>query len=310
MGQFDTSDKAAPLAEPYARALDDFLAHLEKERRCSAHTIAAYRVDLAQFFDYCQDRLGTRPLDRLTHAEIRDYLGFVLSHGYERRSAARKLSSIRSFFRYLTRTGAVPASPARSVKSPRLGRKLPALLSQFQVAQALEPLGDSEAELRDIAILEVLYGSGLRVAELVGLNLPDIDFRRETIRVRGKGNKERILPLGRGERAALERYLARRSRPDSTPVFLSLRGRRLSVRAVRNIVGKLLSRVAGVTATNPHALRHAFATHLLERGADLRAVQELLGHASLSSTQIYTHLTVERLKKVYDKAHPRSGARD
>uniref|UniRef100_A0A7C4G8X1 Tyrosine recombinase XerC n=1 Tax=candidate division WOR-3 bacterium TaxID=2052148 RepID=A0A7C4G8X1_UNCW3 len=298
------------LPETYARTLADFLAHLEQERRCSKHTIAAYRLDLEQFFDYCIDRLDSRPLNRLTHAEIRDYLGFVLSHGYERRSAARKLSSIRSFFRYLVRTGAAPASPARTVKSPRLGRRLPALLSQFQVAQALEPLGDSEAALRDIAILEVLYGSGLRIAELVGLNLSDIDFRSETIKVRGKGNKERILPLGRAEREALERYLPKRSQPDAEPVFLSLRGRRLSIRAVRNIVGKLLSRVAGVTATNPHALRHAFATHLLERGADLRAVQELLGHASLSSTQVYTHLTVERLKRIYDKAHPRSGAKD
>jgi len=296
--------------EVYAAALADFLAHLAQERRCSPHTVTAYRIDLEQFFDYCQDRLAAKPLAGLTYADIRDYLGFMLSHGYERRSAARKLSTLKSFFRYLTRTGAIPGNPARSVKSPRLGRKLPPLLTQFQVAEALRPLGDFEPALRDIAILEVLYGSGLRVAELVGLNLSDIDFPRDTIRVRGKGNKERILPLGRAEREALELYIPKRSRPDAEPVFLNLRGKRISIRAVRNIVGKLLRRVAGVTAVNPHALRHAFATHLLERGADLRAVQELLGHASLSSTQIYTHLTVERLKKVYDKAHPRSGAND
>jgi len=156
--------------------------------------------------------------------------------------------------------------------------------------------------------METLYGSGLRAAELVGLNLSDIDFENETIRVRGKGAKERILPLGRQEKEALQRYLAKRKHKAAEPVFLNRHGGRLTTRSVQNIVRRMLRRVAGVTATNPHALRHAFATHLLERGADLRAVQELLGHASLSTTQVYTHLTIERLKKVYDKAHPRSGS--
>ncbi|MEO0005478.1 MAG: tyrosine-type recombinase/integrase, partial [candidate division WOR-3 bacterium] len=164
--------------------------------------------------------------------------------------------------------------------------------------------------LRAAAILETIYGSGLRASELVGLNRSDIDFEQETIRVRGKGGKERILPLGRKEKEALQRYLPVRPNPSAEAVFQNKDGKRLTSRSVQKIVASALSRIAGVTATNPHSLRHAFATHLLERGADLRAVQELLGHSSLSSTQIYTHLTVERLRKVYDKAHPRSGARN
>jgi site-specific recombinase XerD len=170
-------------------------------------------------------------------------------------------------------------------------------------------LGDGEQEvvLREKAILETLYGSGLRAAELVGLNVADVDFVADAIRVRGKGGKERIVPLGRAEKEALDKWLACRAHKDAEPVFTNNNGGRLTTRSIQNIVHKALSRVADATATNPHSLRHAFATHLLERGADLRAVQELLGHASLSTTQIYSHVTVERLKQVYNRAHPRSG---
>lgn len=196
------------------------------------------------------------------------------------------------------------------MKNPRPGSRLPGFLTQHQVQQALESGGDSEPELRATAVVETLYGSGLRAAELVGLDRADIDFAAETIRVRGKGGRERILPLGRAERTALEHYLAARRQPTAGPVFLNRQGGRLTTRSVQKIVRKALSRAADAAATNPHALRHAFATHLLERGADLRAVQELLGHASLATTQVYTHVTVERLRKVYDRAHPRSGADD
>lgn len=291
----------------YSAFLTDYLAYLEKERRCSPQTIRASRSDLGQFFDYCSDRLGGKPLSTLTYPDVRDFLGALLRYGYERRSASRKLSTVRSFFRYLVESGKLSHNPARPVKGPRVGRRLPGFLSQFQVQQALDVTGDTEAALRDHAILETLYGSGLRAAELVSLDRSSIDFQDESIRVLGKGSKERVLPLGRAERAAIEAYLAKRKNKDAEALFLNHAGRRLTTRSIQRLVQKALSRVADSSSAHPHALRHAFATHLLERGADLKSVQELLGHASLSTTQIYTHLTVERLRKVYDKAHPRSG---
>ncbi len=291
----------------YELLLEDYIAYLEKERRCSPHTVRATRSDLSQFFDYCNDRLAGRPLAELTHADVRDFLGALLRYGYERRSAGRKLSTVRSFLRHLVETGRLASNPARSVKGPRVGRRLPGFLSQFQVQQALDLPGDSEPALRDRAILETLYGSGLRASELVGLDRSSIDLQDDTIRVFGKGSKERVLPLGRAEKAAIEAYLAARRHRDAEALFLNHAGRRLTTRSVQRLVRKALSRVADAGSAHPHALRHAFATHLLERGADLKSVQELLGHASLSTTQVYTHLTVDRLKKVYDKAHPRSG---
>jgi integrase/recombinase XerC len=291
----------------YRSALNDFLNYLKKERNLSPHTVRSYQVDLAQFFDFCSDRLQAKPLTAIDRLDIRDFIGAVLRYGYSPRSTARKLSSIRSFFRYLVATNKSGTNPAQTIKGPHQEKKLPPLLTQFQVAQALTLLDNSLTSLRAAAILETIYGSGLRAAELVGLNRSDIDFEQETLRVRGKGNKERILPLGSKEKEALRKYLTARGFPDAEPVFLNRQGKRLTTRSIQKIVSRALSRIAGITATNPHALRHAFATHLLERGADLRAVQELLGHASLSSTQIYTHLTIERLRKVYDRAHPRSG---
>ncbi len=299
-----------PAPDACSRAVDDFLAHLAGERGCTPDTVRAYAGDLSQFREFWLDRLGGKPLERVDHDDVRDFLGLLLRGGYERRSAARKLSSVKAFFRYLVRCGRLPRSPARNVKGPRVEKKLPGFLTQFQVQQALELRGDSETELRNTAILETLYGSGLRAGELVGLDIRDVDFRADTVRVRGKGGKERIVPLGRAEKEALERYLAARRRRDAAALFLNNRGTRLTTRSVQNIVRRTLARVAGATATNPHALRHAFATHLLERGADLKAVQELLGHASLSSTQVYTHLSIERLKKAYARAHPRAGGRD
>ena len=304
-------DKSDPAQNPaYESAREDFLGWLEKEKQYSDHTLRSYATDLGQFFEFCSDRLAGKPLGALTHADIRDFLGALLRYGYEKRSAARKLSSVKSFLRFLVRKGTLAANPATAVKGPRLEQRLPGFLSQYQVREAIETKGDAEVMVRERAILETLYGSGLRAAELVGLNVADIDFPAEEIRVSrryGKGGKERIVPLGRAEKEALDRWLACRTHKDVTPVFTNNNGGRLTTRSIQNIVRKALSRVADATATNPHSLRHAFATHLLERGADLRAVQELLGHASLSTTQIYSHVTVERLKQVYNRAHPRSG---
>jgi len=296
-----------PRDPAYEAARDDFLAWLEKEKQYSDHTLRSYANDLGQFFEFCLDRLAGKPLAALTHADIRDFLGALLRYGYEKRSAARKLSSVKSFLRFLVRKGTLPANPATAVKGPRLEQRLPGFLTQYQVREAIEIKGNAEVVVRERAILETLYGSGLRAAELVGLNVADVDFVAETIRVRGKGGKERIVPLGRAEKQALDEWFARRTHEDAEPVFTNNHGGRLTTRSIQNIVRKALSRVADATAINPHSLRHAFATHLLERGADLRAVQELLGHVSLSSTQIYSHVTVERLKQVYNRAHPRSG---
>jgi len=296
----------------YDTALTDFLEHLSGERRLSPHTVRSYRTDLAQFFEYCHDRLQGLPLGQVGYAQVRDFLGTLLRYGYERRTAARKLSAVKSFFRYLALTGRIPANPARNVKGPRLEQRLPGFLSQFEVARALDIPGDDETSLRNKAMLEVLYGAGLRCAELVGLNGSDVDFAAEVIRVRGKGDRERLVPLGSHARAAVQAYLDQedRRRRTTEALFLNSRGGRLTTRSVQKIVRRCLGEVAEATARHPHALRHAFATHLLERGADLKSVQELLGHASLSSTQVYTHLSVERLRKVYDRAHPRSGARE
>ncbi len=296
-----------PGTRSYHAEREDFLGWLEKEKHYSDHTLKSYTNDLDQFFEFCSDRLGGKPLAALTHADIRDFLGALLRYGYEKRSAARKLSSVKSFLRFLVRKGTLQANPATAVKGPRLEQRLPGFLSQYQVREALEIKGNDEVVVRERAILETLYGSGLRAAELVGLNVADVDFVAETIRVRGKGGKERIVPLGRAEKQALDEWFAHRTHKDVEPVFTNSHGGRLTTRSIQNIVRKALSRVADATATNPHSLRHAFATHLLERGADLRAVQELLGHASLSTTQIYSHVTVERLKQIYNRAHPRSG---
>jgi len=301
-----------PRTSEYDHVLTLFLEHLGRERRLSEETIRAYRTDLKQFFEYCTDRLDSKPVSRLDYSDIRDFLGSLLRYGYERRTAARKLSAVKSLLGYLASVGQLPSSPARDVKGPRLEHRLPGFLTQFQVEQALDIPGDDERSCRNRAVLEMIYGSGLRAAELVGLNVDDLDMETETVSVRGKGGKERILPLGSKALEAVRAYLSHpdRSGRQSEALFLNLRSGRLTTRSVQQIVRKVLSGVAEATATNPHALRHAFATHLLERGADLKAVQELLGHSSLSTTQVYTHLSVERLRRSYDKAHPRSGSRN
>jgi integrase/recombinase XerC len=326
-----TPEPQDPRTRAYRAAREDFLAWLEKEKQYSDHTLRSYANDLSQFFEFCSDRLAGKPLATLTHADVRDFLGALLRYGYEKRSAARKLSTVKSFLRFLVRKGTIQANPATAVKGPRLEQRLPGFLTQYQTYEAIVFSEKSSKEARDEpvivkdapatmtqtqrltrnwALLETLYGSGLRAAELVGLDVSDINFVAEELRVsrrHGKGGKERIVPLGRRDKEALDRWLACRPHRDAEPVFINSRGARLTTRSIQYIVRKALSRVADATATNPHSLRHAFATHLLERGADLRAVQELLGHASLSTTQIYSHVTVERLKQVYNRAHPRSG---
>lgn len=287
--------------------INDFIKYLIQEKNFSLYTARAYQVDLSQFLEFLYDRKTGKDIIKVDREDVRDFIGYLLKYGYERSSVARKLSSLKSLYRYLMRKKLVSNNPARVVKTPKITKKLPGFLTQFQTQKLLDIQGNDEKSCRNRAIMEVLYGSGLRAQELVNLNVSDIDFYNEVILVRGKGSKERIIPLGSYAQKALKEYLSIRKDKNNPAVFLNLRGKRLTTRSVQQIVKSQIVRVADVVRVSPHTLRHSFATHLLERGADLKAVQELLGHSSLATTQIYTHLSVERLKKIYDKAHPRSG---
>lgn len=307
---------SGPAAGPIRGEIADFLLHLEKERQVSPHTVKAYRRDLADFSAFMGRHAGgdwsLASVDRLA---LRGFLGEMQRRGLAKRSMARALSAVRSFFRFLQVHQGLERAPVRGARAPRTGRSLPSYLDRERTEAmflALEEraAGDDPAALRDLAILELFYSSGLRLSELTGLNLLDLDLLSDQVKVRGKGGKERLIPLGRQAGRVLRRYLdarealSRRPGADRSAVFLNPRGRRLAPRSVQRLVHRALGQVGG-DGLRTHSLRHTFATHLLDAGADLRAVQELLGHASLSTTQIYTHTSVERLKQVYHQAHPR-----
>ena len=299
----------------------EYLAFLTHERQDSAHTIKAYGRDLAEFERYLADYYGAAEwswsgLDRLA---IRGFLGHLSRRGLSKRSSARALSAVRSFYKWLHNAEAVDANPARAVSTPKLEKYLPAYLDRaqidllFQAAELRAQEGRFE-DVRNLAILELFYSTGMRLSELAGINKADLDLVAQLVKVRGKGRKERILPVGGHAQLALRNYeskrddLARRTgaRTDRYAYFLSRTGRRISVRMVQLAIGKFLKLIDEDAGLSVHSLRHTFATHLLDAGADLRAVQELLGHASISTTQIYTHTSVERLKEVYRKSHPRA----
>ncbi|HEY7683581.1 MAG TPA: tyrosine recombinase XerC [Gemmatimonadales bacterium] len=302
---------------PGRRPVSAFLEHLEKERQVSPNTLKAYRRDLEAFVEFLDRHYGGdwdfRRVDRLG---IRGFLGDMHARGLAKRSMARSLSAIRTLYRFLQLHEGLELSPVRATKAPKLGRPLPGYLDRertellFQAAEARAGQED-HGGLRDLAILELFYSCGLRLSELAGLNLLDLDLLSDQVKVRGKGQKERLVPVGSRASSALRRYLEDREASAAIPgadrqaVFLSRRGRRLTPRSIQRIVHRALD-AAGAAGLRTHSLRHTFATHLLDAGADLRAVQELLGHASLGTTQIYTHTSVERLKKVYQQAHPRA----
>ena len=282
-----------------------FLRHLAVEKNASPHTVRSYRADLADFERFLtgSDR---RDLARVDGRTVRAYLASLHARGLDAVTAARRLAALRSLYRFLVRRGEVPTSPARDVRGPRIPRKLVSFLPIDEATQLVDgrAVGGRGRE-RDLAILELLYASGLRVSELAGLDVDDLDRAESTVRVVGKGRKERIVPFGGSAARALERCLAGR---DRGPVFVNARGGRLSTRSVRVIVQRA-ARAAGITRrVSPHTLRHTFATHLLDAGADLRAIQELLGHSRLSTTQRYTHVGADQLMRVYDGAHPRARA--
>jgi integrase/recombinase XerC len=272
----------------------------------SPHTLRNYASDLKQFVEYFSPPGETPPrIGSLDHRDLREFLGALYARGNSARSVARKLAALRAFFRFLTREGAIPGNPARLLSSPKLPKTLPTVISAEEANQLVDATA-KEALARDLVIFELLYGCGLRVAELVGLNLDDFDWNERWIRVRGKGRKERQVPFGGKAAQALERYLQSRAGYASHALVLNRKGGRLTTRSVERIVKQYAVRFAGDPSLHPHSFRHAYATHLLNDGADLRAIQELLGHASLSTTQKYTQVSLRDLMATYDKAHPRA----
>jgi integrase/recombinase XerC len=301
--------------------VEAYLKVLTHERQLSEHTVDGYRRDLRDLSGFLTEYLGTpdwawREVDRLT---LRSFLGWCLRRGLSRRTIGRKLSAVRGFFRFLHLEDRLPANPARAVRAPKAEKRLPGHLSRPEM-EAMFRLAESRAAentlqgTRALVILELLYGSGLRLSELHGLDRRGLDLRSEQVKVRGKGRKERIVPLTRRTIEALSRYDQRRNEAlskrtntqDPDPLLVNPKGGRLSRRSIQRVVRDLVSRAAADQGLSVHSLRHSFATHLLDAGADLMAVKELLGHVSLSTTQIYTHTSKERLKKVYEQAHPRS----
>jgi integrase/recombinase XerC len=307
-----------PLQSP---EVNDFLLHMEKERDVSPNTLKAYRRDLDELLEYLASYYGERAwtwqgIDRLA---IRGFLAHLTRRKLSKRTIARALSAVRSFYSYLHRNETVEANPARGVSSPKLERYLPGYLDRAQIellfqSAELKAQEGKFTDVRNNAIVELFYSTGMRLSELRGINRGDLDLLSQQVKVRGKGRKERIIPVGDHAQLALRNYESKRDDlirneipgADRTAFFLSSRGKRISVRAIQMAVTGFLDRIDEDAGLSTHSLRHTFATHLLDAGADLRAVQELLGHASISTTQIYTHTSVERLKEVYRKSHPRA----
>jgi integrase/recombinase XerC len=293
--------------------IDRFLDHLRIERNTSPHTVKAYAEDLFVLRDYVR-ATGGGDADALTSRLLRGFVAQLHESGFAASSVARRMSAVRSFCKYLLRMEAIGRDPTQGLRTPKVGRKLPHFLGTKQVEALLTaPCLSTPLGLRDRAILEVMYGGGLRAAEVVGLNVSDLDLAQQIARVRGKGRRERLAPIGKHAVAAVVAWLALRKpklNAAGKPIpalFLNKNGGRLSTRSLGRLVEKSLKTAGLDPKTTPHTLRHTFATHLLERGADIRSVQELLGHASIATTQIYTHLTAERLREVYDKALAASG---
>ena len=313
-----------------------FLDYLDSERNFSAHTIRSYSTDLFQFCQFlaAADERGGQPPEQLTVAqlprpdgtasekltrrivtvqplEVRAYLAMMRNSGYSKSTIARKLAALRSFYKFLVRTEAVQASPVSVIRTPRQDKRLPKCLDVEEM-EALLAAPDATTLLgaRDRAILETIYSAGLRIGELVALNVSDIDEFSQALRIQGKGKKERIVPLGSKALGGVDAYLVKRNeafgKGKNAALFVNRRGQRLTSRSIRRALDKHVKAAGIAQSISPHALRHSFATHMLDAGADLRSVQEMLGHASLSTTQIYTHLTTRRLKKVYDRSHPLS----
>jgi integrase/recombinase XerC len=302
-----------------AKAITEFLDYLKSQRGYSEHTLRNYRIDLRHFFDFFKQKQGANGspdyLEKIDYQAVRDYLATLFSR-YKRTSISRKLSAIRSFFQYLERENLTEANPTADISAPKQAQYIPAYLQVDEMFRLLEgPDQSTPMGLRDRALLEVIYSCGLRVSEAAGLNLAGIDYAERLVRVFGKGQKERIIPIGSTALKAVQRYLDAtlilrqkqgKEGKAQQALFLNRQGKRLTTRSMHTIVKKYALKSQIMRDISPHSLRHTFATHLLDGGADLRAVQELLGHVSLSTTQKYTHVSLDKLMEVYDKSHPRS----
>jgi len=288
------------------RYIHKFINYLEIEKNASSHTVTNYKIDLKDFSETVKDK----PVEQVTHLDVRLFLAKLKEKNFSKRSVARKMACIRSFFKFLYREGYIKSNPSSSLSTPKIEKRLPLFLNADDVVRLLESPDPSDyIGLRDRAILETLYSTGIRVSELVGLSKEDIDFISGVLKVYGKGKKERLVPIGDKALRAIRAYFEKigvTEINEKKPVFLNKSKTRVSDRAVRRIVDKYIRKASLNENISPHSLRHSFATHMLDRGADLRSVQELLGHANLSTTQIYTHVTTERLKAIYDKVHPRA----
>lgn len=294
--------------------VQNFLQYLSKERYYSPHTIKAYQIDLNQFFEFLVNQ-KTKPdpieIDHISKEDVRSFLGDLLRMGMNTRTIARKMASLRAFFRYLIRTEKITVNPVTALVSPKLEKRLPEFFREDEIRDALRSVTtDSVQGLRDRAILDLFYGTGMRLSELININTNDLDFHAGTVKVLGKGGKERIIPVGRNIRKSILTYFQNRNeyhpKTQNHAMFLNRSGERISARGVQLIVQRCLKKVSDKKKLSPHVLRHTFATHLLDHGADLEAVKELLGHVNLSTTQVYTHLTMDRLRQIYQQAHPRA----
>lgn len=303
-----SSKKALP-----HQTIGDFLEYLARERNMSAHTTRNYGVDLSQFYEYLAENDITDEFPvGITHEDVRGFMASLDERGVSKQTVARKIAAMRSFYRFLMQRNLCPHNPALMVRTPKLEKKLPTCLSISQVEKLLgTPDVSAFTGVRDRAILELLYSAGLRTFELIGLDTEDVDLDRQILRTRGKGMKERVNPIGRYAVEAIQSYMDAkaahpdRARFDRKALFLNFRGKRLTTRSIRRLLANYIRQADLPRNVSPHTLRHSFATHLLQRGADLRVVQELLGHENISTTQVYTHVTAAQLQDVYAEAHPR-----
>lgn len=290
---------------PFSYYIDKFLNYLTIEKNYSSHTITNYHIDLKEFEGFLAN-CGPKDIKEIDYFILRKFLSLLSERNLNKRTVSRKISTLKSFFKFMVREAEIKNNPANSLIYPRLDKNLPVFLTEEQVVKILNlPKDDSLLNLRDKSILEVLYSTGARVSELANLKITDVDLISAIIKVMGKGRKERLLPLGEPAVLSLKKYLDKRI--DKNPsLFLNKNNGSLTDRGIRLVVDKYMRQAAMNLKVSPHTFRHSFATHLLNRGADLRSVQELLGHSSIATTQVYTHLTIDTLKKVYDKAHPRA----
>jgi integrase/recombinase XerC len=302
---------ATALSRSPSWLLDGFLEHLEWERNLSPATLHAYRREIRSFIEFSGSELDLKTPENLNPVAVRAYLAHLHSKHLAPSSISRALASLRTYFRFLVAEGALAASPAENVPHPHGTQRTPEVADRYVIEELLEGFPETAAGRRDRAAVELLYAAGLRVGELVGLDLADLNLGRRIARVRGKGRKERLVPFGRPAAAAIAAYLPVRTRwrrgiaTEDDPLFVNQRGGRLSDRSIRRIIDKGVRRTADLNHLHPHALRHAFATHLLEAGMDLRVIQELLGHSSLATTQVYTKIDLAHLMEVHRRSHPR-----